>query len=232
MDKDAKEFVRIFRRLSQRHSAWSVWRDFIFLSAVAVSNAFDKRPGVWHERENRYLRAIKQYEKSERYDIVTLFALTIHALKRNPCQDFLGTLFMELELSDHWKGQFFTPYCVAEMMARVTVGDGANLKEQIAERGYISMSDPACGGGVTLIAFANVCRDFGIDISKDALFVGQDIDETAALMCYIQLCALDCAGYVTVGNSLTETVCDEKRIWLTPAYFSKAWSERRRKERE
>ncbi len=135
MEKDAKEFIGIFRRLSQRHSAWSVWRDFIFLCAVAVSNAFDKRPGVWHERENRYLKAIKQYGKDERDDIVTLFALTIHTLKRNPCQDFLGQLFMELELSDHWKGQFFTPYFVAETMARATVGDGTDLKKRIAEQG-------------------------------------------------------------------------------------------------
>lgn len=200
MDKDAKEFVRIFRRMSQRHSAWSVWRDFIFLSAVAISNAFDKRTGVWHERENRYLRAIKQYGKDERDDIVTLFALTVRALKRNSQQDFLGQLFMELELSDHWKGQFFTPYFVAEMMARATVGDGTDLKKRIDKEGYISVDDPACGSGVMLIAFANVCREFGIDRSKDALLVGQDIDETAALMCYIQLAALDCAGYVTVGG--------------------------------
>jgi hypothetical protein len=37
-----------------------------------------------------------------------------------PPYDFLGELIMELELSSHWKSQFFTPYTLCELMARMT----------------------------------------------------------------------------------------------------------------
>lgn len=223
MDGNQKEFVKIFQRLSVRHSPHNVWRDFIFTSAAAISNRLDKRPGVWHGRENEYLRTIKRYDRNERYDIPELLALTAVSLQNDPAQDFLGKLFMELELSNHWKGQFFTPYSVAEMMARITADDGVRLKEAILRAGYASVNDPACGSGVMLIAFASYCRELGIDPSKEILFAGQDIDETVALMCYIQLSLLNCAGLVSIGNTLTEPVGGrgKEKIWLTPAYVLK-----------
>jgi hypothetical protein len=35
-----------------------------------------------------------------------------------PRCDFLGSLFMELDLSNHWRGQFFTPYHLCELIPR------------------------------------------------------------------------------------------------------------------
>jgi hypothetical protein len=43
--------------------------------------------------------------------------------------DCLGQLFMALELGDHWKGQYFTPYEVAYLMAELGCGDVAALVE-------------------------------------------------------------------------------------------------------
>lgn len=60
--------------------------------------------------------------------------------------------------------------------------------------------------------------------------VTQDIDETVALMCYIQLSLLGVAGYVKVGNSLTEPMTDnddKENYWFTPMYFSNVWVLRR-----
>ncbi len=47
-------------------------------------------------------------------NLAKCFAIVVEALERNPEQDFLGELYMELELGNHWKGQFFTPYCVCK----------------------------------------------------------------------------------------------------------------------
>jgi type I restriction-modification system DNA methylase subunit len=33
--------------------------------------------------------------------------------------DFLGAIFMELELGDNFRGQYFTPYSVQCLMARL-----------------------------------------------------------------------------------------------------------------
>lgn len=60
--------------------------------------------------------------------------------------------------------------------------------------------------------------------------MAQDINLTAALMCYIQLSLLGAAGYVKVGNSLTEPVTTNDSVdkyWFTPMYFSNTWTIRR-----
>ena len=59
--------------------------------------------------------------------------------------------------------------------------------------GFFSVSDPACGAGALLIAFANLCRRKNICYHDKVLFVAQDIDLIAGLMCYIQLSFLGCA---------------------------------------
>lgn len=45
------------------------------------------------------------------------------ALEKNPEQDFLGSIFMSLNLGNEHNGQFFTPYHVCELMAEVTMED-------------------------------------------------------------------------------------------------------------
>lgn len=59
--------------------------------------------------------------------------------------------------------------------------------ELLKGKRYISVNDPACGAGAMLIAFANVAKKHGINYQKHVLFVAQDIDRTAAMMCYIQM---------------------------------------------
>lgn len=99
-------------------------------------------------------------------------------------------------------------------------------------------NDPACGAGALLIAFANLCRRKNICYHDKVLFVAQDIDLIAGLMCYIQLSFLGCAGYVVIGNTITEpsTAYDRRgllpagpqsRIWYTPFFSTDIWYLRR-----
>lgn len=61
-----------------------------------------------------------------------------------------------------------------------------------------------------MIAAANVARNdiekAGFNFQNHILFSAQDIEETVALMCYIQLSLLGVAGFVKVGNSLTDPI--------------------------
>ena len=63
---------------------------------------------------------------------------------------------MALGLANEWKGQFFTPYDICRAMAAMNLGE--DLKSQIEEKGWVSVSDPACGAGALLLAFANECK--------------------------------------------------------------------------
>lgn len=98
----------------------------------------------------------------------------------------------------------------------------------------ITVHDDCCGGGATLIAAANVARNdlekAGFNFQNHILFSAQDIEETVALMCYIQLSLLGVAGFVKVGNSLTDPIRNGDSLenyWFTPMYFSDIWHTRR-----
>ena len=147
-----KDFQKLFSTLCDRHSAWEVWSDFINLAAITISNAVDRQGKDHDERENLYTQIIQRYIKAEQAVMPELFDLMVTALDENPDQDFLGEMFMVLELGNHWKGQFFTPYCICEAMARMQV---ERAEEIVAEKGWVSVFDCACGAGALLIAARN-----------------------------------------------------------------------------
>lgn len=224
-----KEFLRVFKQLTNRHRSWDVWRDFIAMYACALSNPVDKQH--YDEREALYLRTIKKYNKQEQPLFSELAAHTVMALEDNPEQDFLGSIFMSLNLGNQHNGQFFTPYHVCELMAEISMQD-AVLK--IEKEGYITINDPCCGAGATLIAGVHAAKKrlekAGYNYQNHVFVVAQDIDMTVALMCYIQLSLLGVAGYVKVGNSLTDpttTNDSTENYWYTPMYFFPVWSMRR-----
>ena len=224
-----KEFLKAFHQLTYRHRPWDVWRDFIIMFACSLSNPMDK--SHYEEREKRYLKIIKKYNKQEQKLFPELAAYVVMALEDNPEQDFLGSVFMELNLGNKSTNQFFTPYHICELMAKVTEEDVAAIVKEI---GYITINDPCCGAGATLIAAVNEARKqlekVNLNFQNHVLVAAQDIDETVALMCYIQLSLLGVAAYIKVGNSLTEPMSTDdngENYWFTVMYFSDVWAMRR-----
>lgn len=224
-----KGFMDAFGRLTRRHRTWDVWRDFVTMFACSLSNPLDTEHR--DKREALYLKTIKKYNKQEQELFPKLAAQTVLALEENPEQDFLGSIFMSLNLGDAHNGQVFTPYHICELMADVAID---NAVKKVEQDGYISISDPCCGAGATLIAGIHSVRKqlekVNLNYQNHILIVAQDIDETVALMCYIQLSLLGVAGYVKVGNSLTEPITDDddkENYWFTPMYFSNVWVLRR-----
>ncbi len=220
-----KKFIKALEKLSYRYSTWKVWTDFIELTAISISNARELRNDIRLARENQYQNLFDMYTTEEQALFIDMFACLMESYMGNPAQDFLGSLYMGLDFGNGWKGQFFTPWHVAEMMARLNISDDTG--SELAEKGYVSVCDPTCGSGVMLLAFANafktVTRE---DYTDKVLFVGQDLDPVVAKMCYIQLSLIGAAGYVKIGNSLTDPItnCDVgENIWFTPKYFTSSW---------
>lgn len=219
-----KEFLKTFKSLTYKHRAWDVWNDFIVMAACSLSNPVDKLH--YEERERRYLRIIKKYGKEEQSKFPTLFAHTVMALEFNPEQDFLGKLYTRLGLQDEGRKQHFTPYSICQAMS--------DIIKQVRENGYITLNDPCCGAGATLIAGINCAKrrlgEACLNFQNHILVSAQDIDETVALMCYIQLSLLGVAAYIKVGNSITEPMATGdllENYWFTPMYFSDIWAMRR-----
>lgn len=124
----------------------------------------------------------------------------IEELNRNPFQDFLGYVYMNLELGDKGKGQFFTPYNVSSAMGNISLD---NAKPIIDKNGFISINDCACGAGSTLIAALEHLYTSDINYQNSAWVVAQDLSEIALLECYIQLSLIGAAGVVQQGDTLT-----------------------------
>ncbi len=229
---DQKGFVKKFNALCGAHSRWEVWSDFIQMSAIAISNAVDKANAP--ERGKVFETLASKYTDAERHALADLLGELGAGMDANVDRDYLGELYMVLELGNQQAGQFFTPYDVCRAMAALTWGD---QEERIRRQGWISVNDCACGAGATLLAFANECRRHGINYQTSVLFVAQDVDSIVAAMCYIQLSLLGCAGYVVVGNTLTSpSLSMDQRglipvhgsnVWYTPMYFRQEWHFRR-----
>lgn len=211
------DFGEIFVRLAERHGRHEVWSDFITMSACAVSNASDTR--FQKEREAMYMAAVKRYTKDEVDMLAQMLSYVIMALEENPEQDFLGEMFSGLNLHNEWRGQFFTPYHVGSFMAAINI---ESAKEELKQKEYITVNDCCCGAGCLLIAFANEARKAKIDFQNRVVFVAQDLDFTAAMMCYIQLSLLGCKAVVKIGNSLTDPFVpadlEGSNVWYTPMY--------------
>lgn len=226
---EEKEFISTFNRLTYKHRRWEVWTDFVVMFACSLSNPIDR--SHFDEREARYLKIINKYDKQEQQLFPELVAHTVMALENNPEQDFLGDIYMKLNLGSQTRGQFFTPYHISRLMAEMTMDD---VISQVEKEGYITIGDSCCGGGSTLIAGIHAARKrlekVNLNFQNHILVVAQDVDETVALMCYIQLSLLGIAGYIKVGNTFTEPIAQGdsmKNYWFTPMYFSDVWTTRR-----
>ena len=229
-----REFVKLFDAACQRHNRWSVFADFVHMAAIAISNTVDKVHA--EEREKTYMQMAGQYNKKELECFARMLSEIVEGLEIDPDQDLLGNLFMNLDLGNQHRGQFFTPYNVSKMMAEVSIATD-DLAGRIEKLGWMGVNDCAGGAGGLLIAFANVCMRYGVNFQRSVLFTAQDVDTTAACMCYLQLSLMGCPGYVCIANTLTKPcLCLDKRalipapnqdIWYTPLYFMTEWHYRR-----
>src|SRR5690554_7373412 len=116
-----KDFIRTIHELSGRRHTWQVFSDFCEMAAIALTNSV--LIGEAHEkRETDYLAIANRYDAEEMTGFSKLLGITVMALEEQT-SDFLGHVFMDLELSNHWKGQYFTPFDLSTVMAQLTINE-------------------------------------------------------------------------------------------------------------
>lgn len=155
-----KELVKLIGDLGYRHGVWQVFSDFAEMAAISISNAVDLVQA--EKREERYMQIVQRYKAYELAKFPQMLAALTMAMEEEP-SDILGQTFHDLELHNKWAGQFFTPYHLSRMMAKMTIGDKAELESRIAARGFVTASEPAAGSGAMVIALVHEMRDAGIN---------------------------------------------------------------------
>jgi hypothetical protein len=210
-----QHLIRLLNSFRYKHGIYDVFRDFCALSALSISNAVDKRH--WEDRESEYLRIIKGYDREFIDKFPEMLSCLTTALDELGPRDILGEVFMQLEISNKSVGQFFTPQCVSDCMARIVFSD---LGPQIAQEGYITLQEPAAGGGSTIFAACKAMSEQGFDFTTQLHVTAIDIDSRCAHMCYVQMSLLGIPGVVYHGDTLRMEMRSE---WITPTHVWGLW---------
>lgn len=219
--QNLKEIEKRIRQLGGKYSTWQVFEDFLSMSAISISNAID-----WthrDEREKQYLETVKRYTKAELDLFPEMFAFLIDELERNAeqPQDVLGPIFHDLELHNKYKGQFFTPQNICDMMGMISLSED---DKAIAKDGFISVAEPCAGSGAMVLGFAKAMQNNHFDFHRNMVVTATDIDLKCVYMCYLQLSLYGIPAVVIHGNSL---LLQEWSRWYTPVYMLDGWVWRR-----
>ncbi len=215
------QFKNIFMATARHQNRYTVFSDLVFFMAASLKNSLVKlNENLFSsDIENEYLKKINQYKKEDQNRFCELYALAvIIADQKETPADNLGEFFMEMNFTEDSKGQFFTPNEISLLMAEMQITQAETIRN---EQGYISICDPACGAGSTLLACVANCMSKGINPNKEIFIQGTDIDRTVALMCYVQLSLWHIPCEILVGNSLTNEI---REIWHSPAYYLGYWN--------
>lgn len=176
---------------SEGYNIGQVFRDWVSLMLFSLA----KEEDMYLEIMGRYRNEGKENREAD------LFAkafgqLQIEMGKEN--HDILGDIYMEIvsNWSAKGMGQFFTPVNLCEMMADMTIKDDSKP---------VSVADPACGSGRTLISAAKRTH-------ADSEFHAVDADNVCAQMCALNMCFFNMNGFVIHGNTLSMKYYDG---WIT-----------------
>lgn len=206
------QFKKLFLATATYHHRHKVWNDFITVTGIAIHNA--NKNFFCNELEEQYHSIIKNYHKEDISNFRTLFHM-LPDIFESSIDDHLGKLYMELNISNTCMGQYFTPFEVSRLVAKLTFD-----RNEIISKGYVNLSEPSIGSGGMILAFAKTMREEGYNYQQQLVVHGIDLDSTAAWMAYIQLSLYGIAAEINIGNTLTLSL---RRKMFTPMYHFKRW---------
>lgn len=205
-----KEFMTKLQSLDRSRSLTIVFKDFLTLCTCSFAQTIHRSD----ELEQRYLQTVKQYTKEQAEEFSKLLAFLVMALEEK-YQDFLGEVFMRLNLGNSSIGQFETPYTVSKFMAEINFSE-LEISQKIVNNHLITLSEPCCGSGGMIIAFAETMKEHNFNYQKHLYVEAIDIDEISFMMAYIQLTLLGIPAKVIQGDTLTLKF---QQVLYTPFYF-------------
>jgi N-6 DNA Methylase len=208
-----REFSRIYDGFCNSRDRREVFADFVETAGIWMHNSMyappfqflEKDDSFW-QMEQTFGRLVKKYGHEGIEKFGKMSAIIHSALSDSGGEEFLGTLYEELEImgsrGKQATGEFFTPYALARMMARMNLNAEA-VKEKIDKEGFITVYEPACGAGVMIVAVAERLNELGFNPREHMVFVATDISRVNFNMTYTQLSMLGLKGIVRHGNSIS-----------------------------
>lgn len=209
------EIIKIIEKMTGKYSAYTIFRDWVECSALAVQNSSRLiHNQLWISREEQYKNVMKKYDDEEQVKFSEMLSLLTEALGES-IEDVLGEVYMKSGCYSKQLGQFFTPFHLANLMSDMAVmGD-------VDENQLITVNEPSTGGGANIIALARSLKERGINYQKCLRVTAQDLDWLAVYMSYLQFSLLGISAEVVQGDSLLEPYIrgnyPQNRVFYTPA---------------
>ena len=200
-----KEIIKSIEKMSGSYSPYNIFSDWIQLCALSIQNSvYLVHNKIWQEREQTYIDTARKYSENELEQFAQMFVWLGDALTEN-MSDVLGEIYMEAGMGSKYTGQFFTPFHLSELCAKMSVST-----DNMPETGCIELNEPSCGGGGMIIATCKVLHGAGFDYQRRLKVVAQDLDWKGVYMTYLQLSLIGCNALVVQGDTLQKPY-DSKR---------------------
>ena len=139
MENMSDKIIKTIQSMIGKYGVYNIFEDWVRMIALAYANQII----FSQKREDEYLEIMKKYDEAERSKLCEMYAWLLE-WSEEEMTDMLGYIYMHLELGSKAHGQFFTPYHICQMMAKMQKYDGKVLK----------VNEPSCGAGGNVIALA------------------------------------------------------------------------------
>ncbi len=189
MENMSDKIIKTIQSMIGKYGVYNIFEDWVKMIALAYANqiVFSQK------REEEYLEIMKRYDDVEHSKFYEMYAWLLE-WSEEQMTDMLGYIYMHLELGSKAHGQFFTPYHVCQMMAKMQKYDGKIIK----------VNEPSCGAGGNIIALAEALKEQGVNYQQKMEVICQDIDTKAVYMTYVQMCLYGIPAIVYQANTLLD----------------------------
>lgn len=212
-----KYIIDNITKLAGRYTPYQIFSDWITMSAISIQNSCKViQDNISNEREDLYLTISKRYSGDELKTFADMLGALAIVLEER-FGDILGDIYMKSGCGSKNTGQFFTPYHLSYLTAKLCY---ENQFSHLRENEQIKVNEPSTGGGGMMIAIAQILKENNIDYQRRLQVVAQDLDWNGVYMTYIQLSLLGIKAVVVQGDTLSDPYhkgYDERRVFRTPA---------------
>lgn len=213
MTDQARQIAKMIAGMAGKYSTHEIFADWIRCCAWAISNSCQLfHDDIWKQREGEYAATMNRYSEREQIMFAEMLAYLSESLEEE-IGDALGEIYMSAEMGSRIGGQFFTPFHLSELVARMAAGEN---QDDIG-----SIQEPSCGSGGMIIAVAKIAKEKGINYQTRMKVVAQDLDWRCVHMCYVQLSLLGIKAIVVQGDTLQAPYglgsTDPSHVLYTPA---------------
>ncbi len=206
MDNKYEVLIQLLNFNKAKYSPEKVFRDFISLFAISLSN----KVSFNQKNSDMYEKIYQSYEKEEQFNFYALSAeLTKLFCNEKDPYDILGEIYQKISNKNYLR-LINTSNPLQEVGKKLQGVININKK---ANNG--KMIEMNCGSGATILAYASTLKIFKLDYKYDLEVTAIDTDIINVFMTYIQLYFFEISAVVILVDEKTNK---ELMRLYTPLY--------------